>query len=58
VSGDDLTQGTIPMYEFLCVRNGYEVLARFFAESYEEAFAKAKEWAGGSVEFVGLWEVA
>jgi predicted RNase H-like HicB family nuclease len=53
------------MYEFLCVRNGCEVRARFFAESYAEAFEKAKEWAfanaqewaGGSVEFVGLWEV-
>jgi hypothetical protein len=45
------------MYEFLCVRNGYEVRARFFAQSYPEAFAKATEWAGGSVEFVGLWEV-
>jgi predicted RNase H-like HicB family nuclease len=46
------------MYEFLCVRNGYEVSARFFAESYEAAFAKAQEWAGGLVEFVGLWEVS
>ena len=45
------------MYEFICLRNGYEVRARFFAESYPEAFAKAKEWSGGSVEFIGLWEV-
>jgi hypothetical protein len=45
------------MYEFVCNRNGYEVSAFFRAESYEEAVAMAEEWSGGSVEFVGLWEV-
>ncbi len=46
------------MYEFLCMRNGYEVSALFFADSYSSAFSKAQEWACGAEEFVGVWEVA
>lgn len=48
------------MYEYLVTVGGYEQRVKFFAESREQADAKAAEWVGenGSViEFVGCWAV-
>lgn len=48
------------MYEYLVNVGGYEQRVKFFAETREQADAKAAEWVGdnGSViEMVGYWSV-